>query len=97
MNENETDEVEKQQLLLMKLLNNFENCLERIRSLLNAEQPLEISIYQDDDEEWVDIDREDEVLKKPRSEIYFNNRTYNFPEKINEEIKVDAQNNVVRK
>lgn len=87
MNEHETNELEKQQLLLMKLLNNFENCLDRIRTLLNAEQPLEINVYQDNDDEWVDVNREDKLLKKQRCVINLNNQ--------NHEIKVDSQNNMV--
>lgn len=72
----------------MKLLNNFENCLERIRTLLIEEQPLVIGTYQDDDDQWVDVDREDKVLKKQQC-VLLNNR--------NQEIKVDSQKNMVCK
>lgn len=42
----------------MKLLSNFEKCLERIRGILNAEQVIEINSKDVDDDDWVDVDKE---------------------------------------
>lgn len=88
----------------MKLLNNFENYLERITALLKVGETVEINIYQEDDE-WVDFDREDEqdrckqfqheILSKQRSLTKLNNRKCFFSENVNKEIKVDSQSNTV--
>lgn len=58
LNEQETIELENQKLHLMKLLSNFENYLEKIRAILNAEQVTEINTKEVDDGDWVDVDGE---------------------------------------
>lgn len=90
----------------MKLLNNFENCLESIRAILNSEEVSEINTEGVDDGEWVDIDsdyehgtqtvkhtcrnRPVEQLKKQRPVIDLNNLDCNFPEKINEMNNIES-------
>lgn len=53
--------MEDQQTLLLKLLNDFELCLGRIKSIFDKEQ--EVNTHENNDDEWIDIDEEEETLK----------------------------------
>lgn len=51
----------------MNLLNDFENCLERIRAILNQEQAETHNEFaHDDDDQWVDVEGEEETQEKQR-------------------------------
>jgi hypothetical protein len=65
--------LEKQQLLLIKLLNDFENNLEKIRTVLNSELAKNAVVDYHDDEEWVDVQDEQEILtdEKPHVKCQF--------------------------
>ncbi|VVC37898.1 Hypothetical protein CINCED_3A015596 [Cinara cedri] len=62
LNERETVELEEQQTLLLKLLNDFENCLEKIRDIYYTEQ--QENANNDDNDNWFDADDENFDLGK---------------------------------
>lgn len=53
-------ESEDQQLLLINLLNDFENCLDRIRDIFHQEQ----AMNEDDDDQWEVVDEDEDTQKK---------------------------------
>lgn len=64
LNERETVELEDQQTLLMKLLIDFENCLEKIRDIYYTEQ--QENTNEDYDDNWFDVDDENFEVGKQR-------------------------------
>lgn len=56
-------ESEEQQLLLINLLNDFENCLDRIRDIFHQEQAVN---DEDDDDQWEVVDEDEDTQKKQR-------------------------------
>lgn len=64
----ETVELEAQQLLLIKLLDDFENYLDKIRTVLNNEQTKNVVDFYDD-EEWVDVQDEQKILTNENTHL----------------------------
>lgn len=54
--------MEDQQLVLINLLNDFENYLEKIKDIFNNEQTENTN--EDDDGDWIDIDGEEDTHEK---------------------------------
>lgn len=61
LTEAERIESEDQQLLLMNLLNDFENYLEMIREIFQKEQIEQMN----DDDQWLDVDEGEHTPKIP--------------------------------
>lgn len=59
--------MENQQTLLLKLLNDFELCLERIKDIFSKEQAE--NTHENNDDEWIDLDEDEEILEKKQIQL----------------------------
>lgn len=56
-------ESKDQQLLLINLLNDFENCLDRIRDIFHKERAVN---DENDDDQWEAVDEDEDTQKNQR-------------------------------